>query len=134
MHHRVTYMYINFQQNRVSRSVKTVHTSLFGLDSGKCTVLASLDLTAAFDTVDHDIFLHRLQNVYGICGIALKWFKSYLSNREYRVSINSSLSTPTFSNMWSTPRVCTGRPNVYNIHQTTDINHGSSRCLLPLIR
>ena len=29
MHHRKTYMYINFQQNRVSRSVKTVHTNLF---------------------------------------------------------------------------------------------------------
>ena len=29
MHHRITYLYINFQQNRVSRSVKTVHTSLF---------------------------------------------------------------------------------------------------------
>ena len=29
MHHRITYLYINFQQNRVNRSVKTVHTSLF---------------------------------------------------------------------------------------------------------
>ena len=29
MHHRITYMYINFQQNWVSRSVKTVHTNLF---------------------------------------------------------------------------------------------------------
>ena len=57
------------------------------------TVLASLD---AFDTVDHDIFLHRLQNVYGICEIALKWFKSYISNREHRVSITSSLSNPYF--------------------------------------
>ena len=29
MHHRITYMYINFQQNRVSRSIKTVHTNIF---------------------------------------------------------------------------------------------------------
>ena len=29
MHHRITYMYINFQQNQVCRSVKTVHTNLF---------------------------------------------------------------------------------------------------------
>ena len=75
-------------------TIKLCNDIISGMDSGKCTVLASLDLTAAFDTVDHDIFLHRLQNVYGICGIALKWFKSYLSNREYRVSINSSLSNP----------------------------------------
>ena len=70
----------NFSKNIIS-----------GLDSGKCTVLASLDLTAAFDTVDHDIFLHRLQNVYGRCGMAHKWFESYLTKREYKVSINSSL-------------------------------------------
>ena len=75
-------------------TIKLCNDIISGMNSGKCTVLASLDLTAAFDTVDHDIFLHRLQNVYGICGIALKWFKSYLSNREYRVSINSSLSNP----------------------------------------
>ena len=75
-------------------TIKLCNDIISGLDSGKCTILASLDLTAAFDTVDHDIFLHRLQNVYGICGIALKWFKSYLSNREYRVCITSSLSNP----------------------------------------
>ena len=53
-------------------TIKLCNDIISGMDSGECTVLASLDLTAAFDTVDHDIFLHRLQNVYGICGIALK--------------------------------------------------------------
>ena len=37
---------------------------LSGLDRGRCTVLASLDLSAAFDTVDYAIFLRRLQNLY----------------------------------------------------------------------
>ena len=53
-------------------TIKLCNHIISGLDGGKCTVLASLDLTAAFDTVDHDIFIHRLQNVYGICGMALK--------------------------------------------------------------
>ena len=44
---------------------------LGGLDKGKCTVLASLDLSAAFDTVDYAIFLKRLQNLYGVEQTAL---------------------------------------------------------------
>ena len=49
-----------------------------GMDEGKCTILASMDLSAAFDTVDQDILLRRLQNVYGIVETALLWFKLYL--------------------------------------------------------
>ena len=37
---------------------------LGGMEEGKCTILASLDLSAAFDTIDHDKLLQRLQNVY----------------------------------------------------------------------
>ena len=49
---------------------------LGGLDKGKCTVLASLDLSAAFDTVDYAIFLKRLQNLYGVEQTTLQWFGS----------------------------------------------------------
>ena len=45
---------------------------LGGLDKGKCTVLASLDLSAAFDTVDYAIFLKKLQNLYGVEQTALQ--------------------------------------------------------------
>ena len=49
---------------------------LRGLDKGKCTVLAPLDLSAAFDTVDYVIFLRRLQNLYEVEQTALQWFGS----------------------------------------------------------
>ena len=62
------------------------------LDQSGCVVLASLDLLAAFDTVGHDIFLHRLQSTYGISGIFYCWFKSYLENRKLRVCVHSSHS------------------------------------------
>ena len=62
------------------------------LDQSGCVVLASLDLSAAFDTVDHDIFLHRLQSTYGISGIFYCWFKSYLENRKLRVCVHFSHS------------------------------------------
>ena len=58
------------------------------LDVKHCTILASLDLSAAFDTVDHKVFLHKLYNEFGIEDEALNWFRSYLDNRKHRVSIN----------------------------------------------
>ncbi len=71
--------------------------TLFGLyiDAGKVTALLLLDLSAAFDTVDHSILLHRLEHWFGISDTALHWFTSYLHPRTQSVIINDNLSTPT---------------------------------------
>jgi len=50
-------------------------------DKGKVTALVLLDLSAAFDTVDHDILLSQLQPDVGVYGSALSGFRSYLSGR-----------------------------------------------------
>ena len=47
--------------------------------------LCLLDLTAAFDNVDHDLLLQRLDNTFGVRHQAKKWFKSYLTGRSYCV-------------------------------------------------
>ena len=71
----------------------TVQTDVMSaLDRGSTVALVLLDLSAAFDTLDHTILLARLQYVWGIQDTALRWFKSYLSGRCQSVQINRSVS------------------------------------------
>ena len=73
--------------------VRISNDILQATDNNKCVILASLDLSAAFDTVDHSTFVYRLKNLYGVSDISLRWFTSYLTNRSYKVCVNGSLST-----------------------------------------
>lgn len=62
---------------------------LLNADSGNCSILVLLDLSAAFDTVDHDLLIKRLEHWVGIRGMALNWFASYIKNRTFRVNIGA---------------------------------------------
>ena len=62
------------------------------MDKGHVTLLVLLDLSAAFDTVDHSILQHRLQSKLGVRGKTLSWFKSYLVGRTQQISVNGTLS------------------------------------------
>ena len=59
--------------------VKVVNYHRINADSKKRSVLALLDLSAAFDTVDHDIPIDRLENWVGLAGPVLNWFRTYLT-------------------------------------------------------
>ncbi len=61
-------------------------------DQGCISLLVLLDLSAAFDTIDHDILIDRLQNYMGIQGQALRWFRSYMSDRYHFVYLNGESS------------------------------------------
>ena len=63
-------------------------------DQKLVSILALLDLSAAFDTLDHAILLRRHESTSGISGVALCWFKSYLSDRTQSVMVDGAKSTP----------------------------------------
>lgn len=66
---------------------------LNNMDQGRLNSVVYLDLAKAFDTVDHDILIHKL-SIYGICEMSLNWFRSFLSNRNQRCFVNGHLSEP----------------------------------------
>ena len=61
------------------------------VEKNETTIGVYLDLSKAFDTIDHDILLHKL-DYYGFRGIVLDWFRDYLSKRTQYVSYNDSKS------------------------------------------
>uniref|UniRef100_A0A3B1J4V1 Reverse transcriptase domain-containing protein n=1 Tax=Astyanax mexicanus TaxID=7994 RepID=A0A3B1J4V1_ASTMX len=69
--------------------IKVLNDIRLNTDSGRMSVLVLLDLSAAFDTVDHRILLDRLENWAGLSGTVLNWLRSYLENRNYFVTIGN---------------------------------------------
>ena len=83
---------------RKSHSTETallrIHNDvLMAMDKGKVTALTLLDLSAAFDTIDHQILVNRLEKWYGISGSALRWLSSYLSDRSQQVKLGNHVSS-----------------------------------------
>ena len=67
--------------------LKVTSDALLAADQGKLTLLGMLDLSAAFDCVDHDILLSRLGISFGFTGSALGWIRSYLSGRRLHMLV-----------------------------------------------
>ncbi len=72
--------------------LKIINYICLNSDSGKISVLVLLYLSAALDTVDHNILLQRLENWVGLSGMVHKWFRSCLEGRGYYVSIGEHKS------------------------------------------
>ena len=70
-----------------------IHNDLaLAVDNHGAALLVLLDLSAAFDTIDHEVLLGRLQQRYGVEGSALAWLGSYLKERKQCIMIDSARS------------------------------------------
>ena len=98
----------------VSALMKVLSDSLDAADCRQVTLLGLLDLSAAFDTVDHDIPLVRLETLFGIGGSVLAWLKSFLSDKQQAVSLNGV--TSAFDSL--------------SVRRTTQRQSAVCRCLL----
>ena len=78
--------------------LKVFNDILCDLDDRNVTLQSLLDLSAAFDTLDHGILLKRLDLSFGVRGRALAWFSSYLTMRKQSVQINDTLSNAAVLN------------------------------------
>ena len=104
--------------------IETTNNWSVNVDDGLLNGVGFIDLQKAFDTIDHSILVRKLRN-YGIDQTSLSWFKSYLSDRTQKCSVNGHLS-----NAASVP--C-GVPQGSNLQsRTKKLGHQASSPLPPL--
>ena len=72
--------------------IQTTDEILNAIDKKKLTAVVLLDLSKAFDSIDHQILLAKLQDI-GASRPVIEWFGSYLTSRYQFVRINTTLST-----------------------------------------
>ena len=106
------HMYIHHLSNDLQSAYELFHSSetallkihndiVVNMDNGKVTALTLLDLSAAFDMLNHVILLQSFHWHFGISGTALRWFKSYFSDKHQSNNISGTLSS-----VLSAARIC----------------------------
>ena len=88
------------------------------MEKNKLTSIISLDLSVAFDTVNHSILLKVMRNYFGIADMALDWISCYLRNRKFSVHIDS-FSSNTKTMNFSIPQGSILGPTLFNCYVST---------------
>ena len=99
--------------------LKVVNDLFLSLNKGNISVLALLDFSSAFDTIDHPILLHCLHTDFGFTDTVLQWFSSYLTDRTHNVSLSNHCSA--FTHVHS------------NVHRVQFLAQYFSPCILIII-
>ena len=95
--------------------LKVCDDMLRALDNQEIICLVHLDLSAAFDTLDHGILLSHLEANFGSTDTALAWIRSYLSNHSQKVVVDKAKSDP-ITLTFGVPQVSVLRPVLFTLH------------------
>ena len=96
--------------------LRVKHDIAGALDRNHAMMFVMLDLSAAFDTINHAHLLKLLQDEYGVRGTALAWFRTYMEDRTYRVQIDSTIFRAYFSIVWCTTGLGPWASYIYSLH------------------
>ena len=119
------YMFPKFQSgfrryHSTETAVLRVLSDIYSaIDQDQVSLLALLDISAAFDTVDHGILLERLSTSYGLSGMAYTWLESYITGRAQIVHVGNHHSSPS-KVLYSVPQGSVLGPVLYVLY-TSDV-------------
>ena len=108
--------------------IKLIDDIMIGVNNKSGVVVLIVDLSAAFDTVDHHVLLRILRYKYHITGSALDWIKSFLSGRFQRVKIGDALSG-TLAVLYGVPQGSILGPLLFNLY-CASIDRAFKSCIL----
>ncbi|CAB4009259.1 Hypothetical predicted protein [Paramuricea clavata] len=95
--------------------LKVKNDLLMNMNKQHVSLLVFLDMSAAFDTVDHGIMIERLSSKLGFSGTAISWFQSYLFGRSQRVTVRGTVSD-RFDVAYGVPRGSCLGPLLFTIY------------------
>ena len=105
--------------------LKLTNDLLWVMEHQEVTPLVAIDLSAAFNTIDHDLLLSILSKKFGVVNNALKWFDSYLRPRRFQVQIDDTKSKET-ELPFSVPQGSCAGPVLYSAYTST-LQRGDTR-------
>ena len=123
-----------FQEDNSHKVLRSVDFFSIKFDEIFFDTVCWVDLSAAFDTVDHHILLKRMRHLYGIDDTAWCWFESYLDNRHTNVSNQRFIILSPCLGVWRTTGICIGCKIIFHVHLPNIEYHQKTWRPLSLLR